>query len=595
LADSGSWNEQALEEFKWIADRYVLSYIKERCDSRANPDYQRHPAGLRVFTHFFQRKDLPEEIYQIVWRKFGLKTIRVGRMKIFYGPLRDLVMERIPGIEGEEPANLLQLSQERNACFARIQADPEQEERELAAFFAQEKIQKVLRSRWFVEEQLLAYSNWMNPTTLEGAVRWLAAFYQENQDVWGWDQVVERANQELERREKDRKRESEEAAETAVPVELDLSLLLAFPKRVYAQPLTGSERVFCLNKMSGTGTEDDQREKLMTDREWEDFKDGEKWEYTEVEAEELTEEGLVALFDQFGEGALARLEIEFGQTTLVLVRDQDKYACFCFEKSADTWFSMLSQPEVYMTVDSERVAYLPFGMGMLATYCIHESPDSILRNMNLVFMQIGRGRIEVRLGDCWLWSSHTNLHNGWLKKNMAMQKLAQIPVRHSDGHILAKFVFSQYPDWMESVSLSGERTLARLRTGSYDLAIGSLAQFFQQKLAKLRLSWEPKGKTAQAGLRHIILLQDNGQFMMAWLQDDKEQASFYASDVPRIFLGRVYPACLVHRDLKRIRNCLDLLLDDMSSAELVTDRPGEFVPMDYPYAQVREGLMDEEA
>ena len=91
----------------------------------------------------------------------------------------------------------------------------------------------------------------------------------------------------------------------------------------------------------------------------------------------------------------------------------------------------------------------------------------------------------------------------------------------------------------------------------------------------------------------MILLQDSGQFMMAWLQDGKEQASFYASDAPRVFFGRVYPACLVHQDLNRIRNCLDLMLDDIDFAELVTEQPGEFVPMDCPYTKVREEFVGE--
>ena len=178
---------------------------------------------------------------------------------------------------------------------------------------------------------------------------------------------------------------------------------------------------------------------------------------------------------------------------------------------------------------------------------------------------------------------------------MAMQKLAKIPVSRIGDHILAKFVFSQYPDWVESVSLSGERNLTRLRPGGYSMADSALAQFFQQKLARLMLSWEPKGQKGRTGQRHIVLLQDGGRFMMAWLEDGRERAGFYASDVPSMFLGRVYPACLVHRDLNRIRNCLDLILDDMDCADLVTDRPGEFVPVDGPYAQVRAELVDDTA
>lgn len=572
LAESGSWNEQAMEEFKWIAGRYVSAYIKERCDPKGNPDYQRHFAGLRVFTHFFQRCDLPEELYHIVWRKYDLKSVVMGRAKIFYGPLRELAVKRVPGIDDEEPENFFRLNQDRKECF-------EQGEGELDAFFDREDVRKALRSRRFVDEQLLSCTDWLNRLTPESAVRRLAEFYCENQDIPGWDQVVKKAQKELEDRAEEQKRKEE--AEAAIPKELDLSLLFAFPKRVYVQPLTGPERMFRPDKeVGGTAPEDEIRDDLNDDE-------------VEENAEPLTEEELLALFDRFAGGELERLELNFGRTILALTRDKDKYACFCFEMGEDTWFSLLSQPDIYWMADSKDVKHMTFGMGKMASYNIHENPASILNVLNLVFMQIGRGRIQVRLGDRLLWSSHTSLQNGQFKKHMAMQKLAKIPASRIGDHILSKFVFSQYPARIESISLSGERNLAELGRGNYDLAVAALAQFFQQKLARLRMSWETKGQGDGTDQRHIVLLQDGGRFMMAWLEDGRERADFYASDAPNIFLGRMYPAGLVHRNPSRIRNCLDLILDDMTCADLITDRPGEFVPADRPYAQVRAELVND--
>lgn len=583
MADSGSWNEQAMAEFQWIIDRYTSAYIKEHCDANAAPDYQRHPAGLRILTHFFQREDLPEELYRIVWQKYGLKNAAMGRMKILYGPLRELVTQRLSGIEEETVENFFHLNEERAAFFTRIKENPDRAEEETAAFFAKKNVQNVLRSRRFMEEQLLSCSNWLNSVTPEIVVCWLQAFYSEHQDIPGWERIVERAQQELDYRLEAQNRKAQE--ENAVPEKPDLSLLMTMPNRVYAQPLTGAERFF---------QADNGRQNSMNGKPWEEDWDGRDNE----NAEPLTEECLTALFDEFAEGALTRLELQFAQMTLALVRDGNKYAGFCFDENDSTWFSMLSQPEVYQTVDSEDVKYFPFGMGTLASYNIHESPASIMRNLNLVFMQIGRERIQVRVGDCWLWSSHTNRHNGRFKTRMAMQKLAKIPARYEETYILDKFVFSQYPVCVERVSLSGERAFIQIKPGSSDLAVGALMQFFRKKLARLRLSWELNGQNGKNGKKcqqHIILLQDNGQFMMAWLRDDKEQAVFYTSDAPRIFFGRVYPACLVHQNLGRIRNCLDWILEDMACAELVIDRPGEFVAADCPYHQIRSELVDDKA
>lgn len=578
MADSSSWNEQAMAEFQWIINRYTPAYIKERCDANATPDYQRHPVGLRILTHFFQREDLPEELYRIVWQKYGLKNAVMGRMKILYGPLRELVALRLSGIEEEEVENFFHLNEERAAFFTRIKENPDRAEEETAAFFAQKNVQNALRSRRFMEEQLLSCSNWLNSVTPKIVVCWLHTFYSGHQDIPGWDRIVERAQQEVDYRLEAQSRKAE--AENAVPEKPDLSLLLTMPDRVYAEPLAGAERVF---------QTDNGSQNSMNDELWENA-------WADENTEPLTEERLAALFDAFAEGALTRLELQFAKITLALVRDGDKYACFCFEENDSTWFSMLSQPEVYQTVDSEDVAYFPFGMGKLASYSIHESPASIMQNLNLVFMQIGRERIKVRVGDCWLWSSHTNRHNGWFKTRMAMQKLAKIPARYGSKYILDKFVFSQYPVCVERVSLSGERDFIQIEPGRSDLAVGALMQFFGKKLERLRMSWELKGQNGPNGKayqQHMILLQDNGQFMMAWLQDDKEQAVFYASDAPKIFLGRVYPACLVHQNLGRIRSCLDWILEDMACAELVINRPGEFVAADCPYYQIRKELVDE--
>lgn len=582
MAEGGSWNEQAMEEFQWIVGRYSSAYLKEGCDPRANPDYQRHPAGLRIITHFFQRMDLPEELYRIVWQKYDLKNAATGRMKMFYVALWKLVTERIPEITEEMPENFFQLNQERAACFARIQANPQQEREELENFFSSENVRRALRSRRFIEEQLLSYSNWLNSLTPEGVVCWLKEFYKEHQDIPGWNRVVERAEQELDYRAEGHEKKEEE--EHAVPAELDLSWLLALPERVYVQPLAGSERVFRPERGFGADMDlESQEEENPGVEAEEDWKD----------AELLTKENFLALFDCFAEGKLERLELNFSQTILVLTRDKDDYACFCFETGYDTWYSMLSEPEVYQAVDSKDVEYLPFGMGKLAKYSIYKSPAAILRNLNLVFMQIGRERIYVRVGDCWIWASHTSLQNSSFKKRMAMQKLAKIPACRAKGSVLEKFVFSKHPAWVESMSLSGERTLTRLQPGNYDLAVASLTQFFWKKLAKLRLSWEPKGQEGAAGERHMVLLFDGNQFMMAWLLDGREQASFYASDTPRVFYGHVYPACLVHQTPDRIRNCLNLILDDMDCAGLVTDRQGEFVLVDCPYAEIRKELVEE--
>ena len=158
--------------------------------------------------------------------------------------------------------------------------------------------------------------------------------------------------------------------------------------------------------------------------------------------------------------------------------------------------------------------------------------------------------------------------------------------------------------------MDGERLLTDIRSGSYGLAGNALVQFMQKKLARLRLSW--RLETAKDGpcLHHLVLLQDNGRFMMAWLRDGRERAEFYVADVgtymgvegkkyPKdTFLGRTVPAYLVHQDLKRIRNCLDLMLDDIANTAPVVNQFAQFAA-ESPlkprhYSAIREELVHEE-
>ena len=116
LADAGRWDQEAIEAFRMILGRYSSAYIRERCEQRVTPDCERHPAGVRVFLHFFRREDLPDTLFREAWQKLNLKSAVMGRAKVLYGPLRELAVQRVPGIDGEAPpVNFLQLNRNLDA------------------------------------------------------------------------------------------------------------------------------------------------------------------------------------------------------------------------------------------------------------------------------------------------------------------------------------------------------------------------------------------------------------------------------------------------------------------------------------------------
>lgn len=815
LAENSGWDEQALDEASHIIRRYTTGYLHDKCSKREWNDVERHPAGLRLLARFFQRTDLPEELYRTLWTSLDLKSAIFGRSKALYSVLRPLVLERVPGIENEKPENFLLLNKAHDAYLSRVGQHPEQEDQEAAAFFKRDDFQRALRSRRFIEEQLLRHGFWLSSTRGDGFLRRLHAFYQANPELpcaervvnrveqifheqevqrwnsedqdapvlagtpdisyrpffrywlntgfyagrgplpdylaqnlpyqpeWGrrflaagpqsfstsiegvkleiiyhlryveyrangapvylpclpWELLLEHGGEyffhllpitaafydqledvraellrrleaaappeadrallagclseyvcrlpvledpeddplavfplELYAEDEDRlygaswyEREGvlilfeqtlsgrrglpngeysqifdqDEAlslarrllAEAVSPSRFDLSLLAELPWAAYAQPHMAPERTFRRKLDSGPDEPED---------EW------------EAGVEELSGDRLAELIGQFAEKKLQRLELHWFQGELVFRSDRSGYACLYFENGIQdcAWYSMLALPEVYRTVEHDEVEYMPFGMGKLPSYSVHRDPASILRNLDLVFAQMGRGRLETRVGDRLLWASHVELHDAKHKLLMAKQKIGGLPPCRGRNYILAKFILSQYPIRVESLYLDGQQTLTDIKSGSYGLAASCLVQFVQKKLARLRITWAFQTPDGGTDLRHIVLLQDNGRFMMAWLRDGKRRADFYVADVgaymdvsgkkyPRdTFLGRTVPAYLVHQDLERIRNCLDLMLDDIADCAPVVNQFAEFAaeaPANpRPYEEIRRELVLDE-
>lgn len=811
LAENSGWEEQALDEAAHIISRYTTGYLYDKCAKQEWNDVERHPAGLRLLEQFFRRRDLPEELYRALWTRLDLKSAVFGRSKVLYSGLRELVMERVPGVENEEAENFLLLNKAHDDYLLRVRQHPEQEEQESEAFFAREDFQKALRSRRFAEEQLLRCGFWLSSTRGEGFLRRLLAFYRENPQLPCAERVEKRVEQifrELEVQRwnaEDRNApvlagrpdvsyrpffrhwlntgfyasqgplpgyleqnlpylpewsgrflagpdgspvpqtfstvidgktveitfhlrhiayriggepvympclpwellveeggafffhllpiaaafcDQKEAVEAellrrlhaSAPPETDLVLLAGclaeqvcrlpvpenpeddplaiFPLEIFAEDggrLYGAswseqEGVLLLFEQTlserrvlprgeyeqifdeGTALSLARRLlaeavspsrfdlTLLAELPWavyvQPHRDSERTYSRKLdgpkEGEELTQEVLAELIGQFAEKKLQHLELHWSQGDLVFRSDRAGYACFYFENGPDNcgWYSMLALPEVYRTVEHDQVEYVRFGLGKLPSYSVHRDPASILRNLDLVFAQMGRGRPETRVGDRWLWSSHVELHDAKHKLLMARQKLGGIPPCRGRNYILAKFLLSQYPVQLESLTTDGQQTLTDIKSGSYGLASSALVQFVQKKLTRLRLTWAFQTPNGGTDLRHIVLLMDGGRFMMAWLRDGKRRAEFYVAD-PAVymgvegrkypkdtFLGRTVPAYLVHQDLDRIRNCLDLMLDDIADCAPVVNQFAEFAAESpanpRPYEEIRRELVQED-
>lgn len=372
--------------------------------------------------------------------------------------------------------------------------------------------------------------------------------------------------------------------EMVSPEHFDLSQLRELPWHIYFAPNDGPEQGLI-------------RPDLRPDPEGEEQTQG-------PTEEDVTEAALSASLYRFAKGELHRLELDWFDGKLVITKEVAGYACLYFGNFIfnDIWYSMVSKPEVYRT--AEEVEYVPFGMGKLPSYSLFDSAASILRNLDRVLPQMGQKRIDSEGPSEWLWACHPSLQNGQHKLIMAQQKLGGVSSHRGRNRLEVKFVMNQYPVEMESVDLNGEQTLTEIRSGSYGQTTSALSLFMKGRFAKLRLSWAFKSAEGGVFWRHMILLQDSGRFMMLWLQDDKEWAEYYTveegayAEVEKrglvTFLGRTVPAQAVHHELLRIRNCVDLLLDDITYTDPVTERPGEFASIGRSYEAVRAELIGQE-
>ena len=182
LAEEDRWAEGELKKAGSILDFYMIGNFQ---DKNPKPS-ERHPAGMRLISHFFQREKLPRELYQTAWQKLELKTAVMGRARLLYGALRERVLEQVPDIM-ENELDIRQLNKEFEAFRQSVRAleesgkpeDWEKAGEETKAFFSRPVFQKALWNRKFAEEHMKYHVQWSG----EHLVQEVLAFYRQHPDA----------------------------------------------------------------------------------------------------------------------------------------------------------------------------------------------------------------------------------------------------------------------------------------------------------------------------------------------------------------------------------------------------------------------------
>ncbi|MCI8399771.1 MAG: J domain-containing protein [Oscillibacter sp.] len=299
------------------------------------------------------------------------------------------------------------------------------------------------------------------------------------------------------------------------------------------------------------------------------------------------------LLEQFAQGLMLRLELSWhtvppvGEATdrdfwrsLVLMKGPNGYVCLYFDDTRAESCALLERPELYGKL-KERVQFVNFRNERIFRTSLHRSFASIRRRMGDVFKQVSYGTVQPH----GLWEYAINVTHGRTKYNLEKQLLGDFPPERARNALDAPFFFAIHPDTAAIVEAAG--TIDRLTIGPLekDRLQQLLTRFLTRpQYTKLRMTWGTQSNQR----RHIVLLQDGGRFLMAWIVEDQQQVRFHVADTftymdvegkkyPKdTFQGRVTPAYLIHKTPSDLRNALEMLLANLEHPTLVTGKMAEY-------------------
>lgn len=217
LARAGRWEQPDLERLQKVLIRYSSAYLKEKCSGR--PETERNIVSMRLLEAFFNDHSLPVDAYEVLWNIFDLNSAIMGRSKVFYGRLREIVLAKAPEVCAPRE-RFVELRTAYIDLGSEVQAaggeDSPRGRALVERFMAREDFQRAIRNRVFVRDELLPHwCSWFsNPHLLQA----LSALYEADQTLPYAHSVVEAIRQALLQREGEMaaKREREQLAQLAM-------------------------------------------------------------------------------------------------------------------------------------------------------------------------------------------------------------------------------------------------------------------------------------------------------------------------------------------------------------------------------------------
>lgn len=305
-----------------------------------------------------------------------------------------------------------------------------------------------------------------------------------------------------------------------------------------------------------------------------------------MEGEQVTDAALQELLEQYLSGTVNRLELAWGERSLVFINQKGRYACLYFDNYKSSWYAFIALPECMPLFRKDDV-HVPFGFGLLPDYLVHPNLNRIKQNLNEILCQAANVLSDKKHQD---WAPQVYRFDARLRYHLAKRLVGGYSAEQVYNPITDRFYIPEMPSSMAVADLEGAQFFPdRLHEEAVQEA---LADYMKGQLSKLILTWQFEGKD-QSGetvlsKRHILLLQDGGSHQLLYMEEARKYLTYLVSDVQEylnaegrkyrkaVFYGKTVPAYLVHRDLRRIRDYMDLLLSQIQTPEAILAPIAEF-------------------
>ena len=317
-----------------------------------------------------------------------------------------------------------------------------------------------------------------------------------------------------------------------------------------------------------------------------------KWNIASALAgEEVTEEAIHKYLKEYFKGKIRRLELDFGGRALVFLKDGEmkRYACLYFEHLKQRWFRLVGMPEVYEVVDEKDVVYEPFGLGMLPNYVIHHNPRYMESRLEEVFDQVA---CEEPNPAFLMWSSQVYFTAESQQYHLAQRLFGAYSPEQACSRLQEQFYIPVLPKEISYNDEDGKQWKPIDNARDKGFVQDMLARYMAGRLDRLVLEWEYSVEytsgTKDVRNRCIVLVQDQGKHQMIFSDDSQSGITYLVANVGEYlnakgkkyrkvdFCGRTVPGYLVHMDMRRIRDCLDLLIPQIENPSMILGQLGEF-------------------